>query len=70
MKDVPRMSEPAHDLARDVGSAVATTVPPAAVWAVTLNEVVGLLTIAYILLQACFLIWRWRRQATGRHGDE
>lgn len=29
----------------------------------TLNEVVALVTIIYILLQAAFLIWKWRRQA-------
>ena len=28
----------------------------------TINEVVGIATLGYILLQAAFLIWKWRRE--------
>jgi len=30
---------------------------------ITLNQVVALATIAYILLQAAYLIWKWCKEA-------
>lgn len=30
---------------------------------VTLNQVLALCTICYVLLQAAYLIWKWRREA-------
>jgi hypothetical protein len=38
-----------------VGGAIAS--------AVTLNEALALVTICYILLQAAYLIWKWRRES-------
>lgn len=35
----------------------------AGVSAVTLNEAVAIATLLYILLQAAYLIWKWRREA-------
>lgn len=31
--------------------------------AVTLNEAVMVATLGYIILQACYLAWKWRREA-------
>lgn len=28
---------------------------------ITVNHVVGIVTVLYVLLQAAYLIWRWRR---------
>ena len=44
------------------------TTPPVAVMAwtwmhgVTLNEIVALATLGYIVLQAAYLIWKWIRE--------
>jgi hypothetical protein len=35
----------------------------AALSAVTMNHLVAAATLAYILLQAAYLIWKWRREA-------
>ena len=37
----------------------------AAAYGVTLNEAVAAATLAYIVLQAAYLIWKWRREARG-----
>lgn len=37
----------------------------AVVSAVTLNEALGIVTIGYILLQAAYLVWKWRRESRG-----
>lgn len=55
------MNQP-HDLARDVGMAVAKTVPPVTVWALTLNEWLAVAAIIYTALQAGYLIWKWVRE--------
>lgn len=50
------------DKVRDlVGATIKTS--PIAVYALTLNEWVGIATLVYIALQSAFLIWRWRREA-------
>ncbi|WP_375591611.1 hypothetical protein [Chitiniphilus eburneus] len=38
----------------------------------TLNEMVALCTLLYIALQAAYLLWKWRREATrpDRGNDE
>lgn len=33
--------------------------------AVTLNQVLAVVTIGYILLQAAYLVWKWRRESRG-----
>ncbi len=33
----------------------------AATHSISINHVVGAVTIAYVVLQAAYLIWRWRR---------
>lgn len=38
-----------------VGGAIAS--------ALTLNEALAVVTILYILLQAAYLIWKWRRES-------
>lgn len=40
----------------------------AAVYGITLNEWVAIATLIYIGLQAAYLIWKWVREAQGRHG--
>lgn len=30
---------------------------------ITLNEMVALATLVYIILQAAYLLWKWRREA-------
>jgi len=30
---------------------------------ITLNQAVALCTIGYVILQAAYLIWKWRREA-------
>lgn len=37
---------------------------------VTVNHVVGAATIAYVALQAAYLIWRWRRDMRSRQSDD
>lgn len=53
------MSHP-HDPIRDIVSATARAVPPVTVAYITLNEWVAIASIAYVALQAAYLIWRWR----------
>ena len=56
----------------DVAVETAKLSPPAVVvgtsiaqgW--TINNVVGTLTILYLLLQIGWLLWRWRRAAQGK----
>lgn len=50
-------------LPQDAGMEALKAAPPAMAAALTLNEWVAVATIAYIVLQAAYLIWRWRRQA-------
>lgn len=38
----------------------------AAGYALTLNDWVGIATIGYVLLQAAYLVWKWRREARGK----
>jgi len=39
----------------------------ATIYGITLNEMVAILTMAYILLQAAYLIWKWIKEARS-HG--
>lgn len=51
----------------EILSEVAKSTPPAAVVAtatvsgLSLNNVIGIATLIYIVLQAGYLIWKWRR---------
>ncbi|NGR07854.1 hypothetical protein G5B41_09800 [bacterium SGD-2] len=51
----------------EIASEVAKAAPPAAVTTLaaangwSLNNVIGLATLVYIVLQAGYLIWKWRR---------
>lgn len=54
------------DMARDVGHAVVKAVPPVTVWALTLNEWLALASIAYIALQAAYLLRKWMREEQRR----
>jgi len=62
------MDDPAS-LTRDVASAGAKVAPPVMVTAahvlggLTLNDLLTMATIAYVLLQSGFLVWKWIRAA-------
>lgn len=51
-----------EDIARDVGAAAMKAAPPLAVWSLTANDWLALAAIAYTILQAAHLIWKWRRE--------
>lgn len=38
-------------------------IAPVTIYAITLNQAVGIATFVYFVLQSAFLIWRWRREA-------
>lgn len=48
--------------------------PPVTITAVawmsglTLNEIVALATLAYVVLQAAYLIWKWVREIKAKRG--
>lgn len=54
------MTEMRHETAIETAKA-APAVVGAAIAGVTLNEAVAAATLFYILLQAGYLIWKWRR---------
>lgn len=56
------MQQAHHDLGRDVTSAIAKTLPPAVVWSLTLNDWLAIVSIIYVLMQGCYLVWKWRRE--------
>jgi hypothetical protein len=56
-----------HEAARDIGAATLKTALPVTAWAMTLNHWVALATLGYILLQAAYLIWKWRREAVAKN---
>lgn len=64
------MTEAVHHLGRDVGLAVAKTLPPVTMYTLTLNEWVAVATILYIMLQAAHLIWKWGRDMRSRAADK
>jgi hypothetical protein len=57
-----------QEIAQEVGKAA----PPVAVTTLafmqglTINEVVALATLAYIALQAAYLLWKWWREWRGK----
>ncbi|PHV09630.1 hypothetical protein [Chitinimonas sp. BJB300] len=58
-------------LAKDAATELAKAAPPISVGAftlsgITINEWVALTTLVYVVLQAVFLIYRWRRLARGQ----
>lgn len=57
-------------LKTDVTTEAAKLAPPAIVAAWTLNDVVLLATLAYVALQAAYLIWKWRREYRKGRRDE
>lgn len=60
------------ELIKDVAAEGAKATPPIAVvgtsiaQGLTINTVVGTLTIVYLLMQIGWLAWRWRRAAQGQ----
>lgn len=59
MNDLP-------DIIRDLTVATVKTAPPAIVGALTLNEWVAVATFIYVVLQAAYLLWKWRRELNGK----
>lgn len=59
------MSDPHHDLGRDVGIAVAKVAPPFIAW-LSPNAILVWLSIVYVLLQMAFLLWKWSFDARKR----
>jgi hypothetical protein len=57
------MTDPRQQLVQDLGVAAIKSAPPVTVAAMTLNQWVAVATIAYIALQACYLVWKWRRDS-------
>lgn len=58
----------------EVGAEALKATPPVTVASLTiagvsLNDLVLLATLAYIVLQASFLLYRWWRMHTGQGGD-
>ena len=51
-----------HETSIETAKAVPAVVG-ATIAGLTLNEIVALVTILYVLLQSAFLIWKWHRQA-------
>lgn len=65
------MATPPHDLIRDMGVEAAKAAPPVIVSAVAwlsagLPVAIGLLTIAYLMIQMTHLLWKWRCQVADR----
>lgn len=50
----------------DVGIAAVKLTPPVVGFAMTLDQVVGLATLAYLVLQSAYLIWKWRNERRGK----
>lgn len=50
------------DLARELGHAAVKVAPPAAVLALPPNELLAWVSIAYVLMQTAYLVWKWRRE--------
>lgn len=56
------------ELAQAVGVAAGKSAPPAgivglaAIGAIDMTFVVGLVTIGYIVLQAAYLLWKWNKE--------
>lgn len=54
----------------DLTTATMRTVPPATVWVFTLNEWVAIAAIAYTVLQAAHLLWKWTRELRAHIADD
>lgn len=52
--------------AAEVANEMVKSAPPAVVAAVTLNDALVIASLAYVALQAAFLVYRWWRIHTGR----
>lgn len=64
------MSDPRHEMARDMTAAAAHAVPGVAASAFTLDRVVATLTIILVCLQIGYLIWKWRKEILARIADQ
>lgn len=51
-----------NNLIQDLSTAGLKVSPPITVYALTLNEWVAVATILYLILQAGYLIWKWRTE--------
>ena len=63
------MSQP-HDPLRDLASEAVKAIPPVTVYALTLNEWLAAVSIAYVLLQGAYLLWKWRGEWKRRQRAE
>ena len=48
-----------HSLVQDVSVAAVKVVPPATIYALTLNEWLAVAAIVYTVLQTAHLVWKW-----------
>lgn len=58
-RSVKLNAEIASEAAKAAPPAMITTI--AAVGGLSLNNVIGIATLVYIVLQAGYLVWKWRR---------
>lgn len=58
------------DLGHDLTMAVAKTLPPVAVWTLTLNDMLAAVSILYVLFQCLYLGFKWRRESVTRREDK
>lgn len=54
------------DMARDVGNEMAKAAPPITLAAMTLNEWLVIASLAYVALQAAYLLRKWFREEQRR----
>jgi len=55
------------DMKFEIQEQAANSVPAlflAGASAITMNAIIGIVTVFYILLQAAYLIWKWHREAS------
>lgn len=57
-----------QDLAQEAMKATPPVTVTGVAWlqGMTISDAVGYATLAYIAIQACYLLWKWYREAKGR----
>lgn len=55
-----------HTFPREAAMEAVKAVPPLTIYTLTLNEWLAVATILYIVLQAAYLVWKWRRDAKAK----
>lgn len=64
-----------QELAEAASTAALKSAPPVAVvtattiGAIDMTWLVGAVTVGYVLLQAAYLLWKWRREARAKSGN-